>query len=411
MSDQFDIIVVGAGMVGSLFAAALRESGLRVALIDGQPPKKPEVSGPFEPRVSALTRASERMISNVGASALLADTRFCRFTDMDVWEADGTGHVHFSAREIGEPHLGIMVENRLLQWALTEVAIASPQVEFICPDQLKHLERLPQSWQVSLASGRTVQAPLVVGADGALSAVRAQAGLSLKELDYHQHGIVTTVRCEQPHQNTAWQRFLPTGPLALLPVLTQDGDAHHCSIVWTLDDAEVERVMALDDEAFCRELGIAFEHRLGRITQADRRFKFPLRARHADAYAKEGVALIGDAAHTIHPLAGQGVNLGFLDAAVLAEEILHARARGLAVDEYSVLRRYSRRRRGHNALLMHSMTGFQRLFGADDLSLRLLRNVGMRAFDKLGPVKNQVMREAMGLGGELPGLAREQLPT
>lgn len=404
--EQFDVVVVGAGMVGSLFAAALGGSGLRIALIDGMPPQKPDVSGPFEPRVSALTRASERMIENVGAMGRLEGTRLCQFTDMDVWEADGTGHIHFSAREIGESHLGIMIENRLLQWALTERAAEHENIDFICPDKLQTLERLPRCWQVTLASGRVLQTKLVVGADGAQSAVRQQAGLTLRELDYAQQALVTTVRCEKPHEYTAWQRFLPTGPVALLPVLGQDGDAHQCSIVWTLDNAEAERVRVLDDAAFCRELGHAFEHRLGRIVSADRRFAFPLVARHARDYALEGLALIGDAAHTIHPLAGQGVNLGFLDAAVLAEEILRAMGRGLPVDEFSTLRRYSRRRRGHNSLLMHTMTGFQKLFGADDLGLRLLRNAGLNIVDRLGPVKNQIVREAMGLSGELPALAQ-----
>jgi 2-octaprenylphenol hydroxylase len=401
-----DIVIVGAGMVGSLFACALRESGFRLALIDTQPPRKPDTGGAFEPRVSALTRASERMLENVGALQKLESTRLCRFTDMDVWEADGTGHVHFRARDLGEEHLGILLENRLLQWALTETAVSNPQLEFICPDSLKTIERLPDCWQVSLASGRVLRTQLVVGADGAMSQVRQQAGLPLRELDYDQKAIVTTVRSSEPHQFTAWQRFLPTGPLAFLPLLTQDGDAHSCSIVWTLDTPAAEKILALDDVGFCAELGRAFEHRLGSIIDADARFAFPLRARHAEDYAREGLALIGDAAHTIHPLAGQGVNLGLLDAAVLAEEILRAQQRGLPVSEYSTLRRYSRRRRGHNALLMHTMTGFQKLFGADDLGLRLLRNTGMRIFDRLGPVKNQVMREAMGLSGELPGLAR-----
>ena len=406
MSEQFDIVVVGAGMVGSLFTAALRDSGLRIALIDGQAPQKPDIQGAFEPRVSALTRASERMLENLGVLAKLQGTRLCRFTDMDVWDADGTGHVHFRARELGELHLGIMLENRLLQWALTETASAAEGVEFICPDKLQTLERLPNCWQLTLAGGRVLQTGLVVGADGAMSAVRTQAGLTLRELDYAQQAIVTTVRSEQEHQLTAWQRFLPSGPLAFLPLLTRDGDAHSCSIVWTLDHAEAEKILALDAAAFCAELGRAFEHRLGAITGADRRFAFPLRARHARDYVQEGLALIGDAAHTIHPLAGQGVNLGFMDAAVLAEEILKARANGLPIDEYATLRRYARRRRGHNALMMHSMTGFKKLFGADDLGLRLLRNTGMKLFDRLGPVKNQVMREAMGLSGELPGLAR-----
>ncbi len=407
--QDFDVVVVGAGMVGSLFAAALGESGLRIALIDGQRPSRPANDGAFEPRVSALTRASENMIARVGAMSLLQGSRLCRFSDMEVWDADGTGRIHFSAADIGESHLGIMLENRLLQWALTERARQQAGVTFFCPDKLQRLERLPACWQLELASGEILRASLVVGADGAQSAVREQAGLGLDTLDYQQRAIVTTVRCAKPHAFTAWQRFLPTGPLAFLPLQTQDGDSHSCSIVWSLDEAAAQKILALDDAAFCRELGQAFEFQLGEVLSTDARFAFPLVARHARDYEREGLALIGDAAHTIHPLAGQGVNLGFLDAAVLAEELLKARARGLPLTEPGALRRYSRRRRGHNALLMHSMSGFQKLFGADDLGLRLLRNTGLRWVNKLAPVKNQIVREAMGLGGDMPELAKAAL--
>lgn len=406
MDAEFDLIIAGAGMVGSLLACALRESGLKVALIEGVAPERPDIDGDFEPRVSALTRASERMLDNLGVLPALEATRICRFTDMDVWDADGTGHIHFRSADVGATHLGIMVENRLLQWVLTEAATAAENVTFFCPAAVQTIDQQAGGWQVTLADGRVLRATLLVGADGAQSAVRRMAGIGLREHDYAQRALVTTVYTTEPHAFTAWQRFLPTGPLAFLPLQTTAGDTHACSIVWTLDNAAADAVLALDDVAFCRELGRAFEHRLGEITHADRRYAFQLRARHAQVYARPGLALIGDAAHTIHPLAGQGVNLGLMDAAVLAEEILRAVNNGLPLDEFQTLRRFERRRRGHNTLVLNTMTGFKKLFGADDLGVRLLRNIGLRAVDRMGMVKNQIMREAMGLGGELPGLAR-----
>ena len=200
----------------------------------------------------------------------------------------------------------------------------------------------------------------MVAADGATSAVRRLAGLETREWDYLHHAIVTSVRCAESHQRTAWQRFTDDGPLAFLP-LDRGGDTRWCSIVWSCTPKQGERLMALDDAAFCQALGKAFEHRLGKVECSDTRLCIPLRQRHAKRYVEPGLALIGDAAHVIHPLAGQGVNLGFLDAAVLAEELRHAQARGESIAEQRVLERYERRRMPHNLAMMAAMEGFQRL--------------------------------------------------
>ena len=232
------------------------------------------------------------------------------------------------------------------------------------------------------------------------------AGISHQEKSYQQSAIVTTVKTEQAHQHTAWQRFLETGPLAFLPLRSCEGDDHSCSIVWSLDDEELDAKMALDDKAFASALARAFEHRLGDIIAVDKRFAFPLRQRHADLYVQPGLALVGDAAHTIHPLAGQGVNLGLMDAAVLTEELIRACQRQLELGELSVLQRYQRRRRGDNALMMGTMSGFKLLFGEPALPVRWLRNTGMNWLNELSPVKNRVAANAMGLSGDLPALAK-----
>jgi 2-octaprenylphenol hydroxylase len=402
-----DIVIVGAGMVGSLLAALLKDSGLDIIMLERTAVPAPQADDAFEPRVSALTRASENLLCHVGAWNAMQDFRLCPYERMTVWDGDGSGRVEFSAKELGESHLGVLVENRLLQWAVTEAATKSANVSLQSPAQLTALERLPDSWRLTLADGSAIEAKLVIGADGAQSAVRQFINVGVSETDYGQRAIVTTVRTEKPHQYTAWQRFMSTGPLALLPLLTSEGDAHHCSIVWSQDEKEAQRLLALDDEAFRRELGFSFEHTLGEIIGCDKRYSFPLRAVHASDYVREGVALIGDAAHAIHPLAGQGVNLGLLDAAVLAEEITRALGRNIPWWSENTLARYSRRRRAHNSLILNSMTGFRKLFASHNPLLVVARNFGLTATNKLLPVKQELARVAMGLAGDLPAAARQ----
>jgi len=406
MSDavrEFDVIVVGAGMVGSLFALLLVQDaaaqGLRVAIIDGERSTLPPTDAPFDLRVSALTRASEALIARAGCGDALNSQRHCSFTDMQVWDADGSGAVHFSAGDAGASHLGTLIENRILQAVLADklfaTATATPatRLTIFCPARVHNLAREISSWQVTLTDGQRLRAPLLIGADGAQSRVRVAADIAVQTRDYGQHGLVCTVSTELPHQATAWQRFLTTGPLAFLPL----ADPQQCSIVWTLPSADLPELLALNDADFATRLGFAFEHRLGAITAVGPRAAFLLQARHAERYTQDGLALIGDAAHSIHPLAGQGLNLGLLDAGALADEMLAALRSGLPAGHARALSRYSRQRRGDNSLMLHTMTGFERLFASDDLHLRILRNTGMRLFDRSGPLKNWVMRSAMGL--------------
>lgn len=401
-----DLIIVGAGMVGSALALALQEQGLEILLIDGGPLSvKPfDQQAPFEPRVSALSVASQRVLARLGVWDGIAARRACAYGEMQVWDGSGTGQIHFSAASVHAEVLGHIVENRVVQDALLE-RLHDSAVGLLANARLERLRRSGDGWLLSLADGRELRAPLIVAADGANSAVRRLAGCATREWDYLHHAIVTSVRCSKPHQATAWQRFTDDGPLAFLPLAGPAGE-HWCSIVWSVTPSEAERLMALDEAAFCRALGFAFEHRLGEVLHSDPRLCIPLRQRHAKRYVEEGLVLVGDAAHSIHPLAGQGVNLGFLDVAVLAEVLLHAQQRGERLGEEKVLSRYERRRMPHNLAMMAAMEGFERLFQADPLPVRWLRNVGLNWVDDLPEAKALFVRQALGLSGDLPELAR-----
>ena len=406
MEMRADLLIVGAGMVGSALALALQHSGLEILLLDGSPLSiKPfDQQSAFEPRVSALSAASQHILERLGAWQGIGERRLSPYSDMRVWDGSGTGQIHFSAASVHAEVLGHIVENRVVQDGLLE-RLHDSEVGLLANARLEQMRRSGDDWLLTLADGRTLRAPLVIAADGANSAVRRLTGCETREWDYLHHAIVTSVRCAQPHQATAWQRFTDEGPLAFLPLL-RDGQQDWCSIVWSTTPEQAEHLMALSDEAFCAELERAFEGRLGGVLQADPRVCVPLRQRHAKRYVAEGLALIGDAAHTIHPLAGQGVNLGFLDAAVLAEELQHAYERGERLADVRVLSRFERRRMPHNLALMAAMEGFERLFQADPLPLRWLRNSGLKWVEQLPEAKALFVRQALGLSGDLPELAR-----
>lgn len=404
---QADLIIVGAGMVGSTLALALEGSGLNIVVLDASPLEVADFDplGGFEPRVSALSAASQRILQRVGAWPGIAARRASPYTDMHVWDGSGTGQIHFSAETVHAEVLGHIVENRVVQDALLETMQRGGRLQLIGDARVEQLTQTAEGWRLTLGDGRELHTPLMIAADGANSAIRRLAGCETREWDYLHQAIVTSVRCSEAHQRTAWQRFTDDGPLAFLP-LERDGDRHWCSIVWSVTEAEAKQLMALDEAAFRTALGRAFEERLGEVLEVDPRLCIPLRQRHAKRYVQPGLALIGDAAHTIHPLAGQGVNLGLLDAAVLAEVLKAAVARGERVADVRVLSRFERRRMPHNLAMMAAMEGFERLFQADLLPLRWLRNAGLKAVEALPEAKALFVRQALGLSGDLPELAK-----
>ncbi|MGB1090590.1 MAG: UbiH/UbiF/VisC/COQ6 family ubiquinone biosynthesis hydroxylase [Oceanobacter sp.] len=401
--QRFDVLIVGAGMVGQALAAKLASSNsqVNIALVDPNPAAKPPASeaslqiDEYDLRVSALTDQSRCLLLDAGAWNRIPASRLSPYLDMKVWDAEGTGSVHFNADDLHAENLGHIVENRETLWALDQANQGLPNVHRIT-SAVRSFDN-PDSEgliRVILDDQSEVETSLLVGADGAHSRIRQLAGLSTREWNYQHQAIVATVKTAQPMAQTAWQRFREEGPLALLPLA---GDANLASIVWSTHEAEAEQLMTLESDEFCQALASAFEYQLGDILETSRRQVFPLRQRHAKRYWIDGVVLLGDAAHTIHPLAGQGVNLGFKDVVALAEELLEAFDRGVSPGHDQVLARYQRRRQSDNLATMAAMEGFKRLFGSRLPALRLLRNEGMRQFDKLLPVKQHAMMQAMGL--------------
>ncbi len=412
---QPDVLIVGAGMAGLTLACALAESDLQILVIDPHAPAVPaQWPATFDPRVSALTHAAENILRSLGVWDAMQAHRVAAFTGMDVWDANGTGNIQFAAEQSGVVHLGHLVENRVTTHCLFQRMQAFANVEYrpLALARIVENESATEGlWRVILSDGSELTPRLLIGADGAQSRVRDQLGFRCRTWAYGQSAIVTTVTTEQPHRDTARQIFRDSGPLAFLPLRETTVSRKSCvsSIVWSLATEQARTIMALDDAAFMQKLAAAFEYRLGKVIATDQRFCFPLGQNHAVDYVQPGVALIGDAAHTIHPLAGQGINLGFLDAAVLAEEILHAHQRGLPIEDYAVLRRFQRRRKGHNLLLMSVMEGFKRLFGTEIPPLQVARNLGMAFFNRHTLIKQQILQRAMGLEGDLPELARPGL--
>jgi 2-octaprenylphenol hydroxylase len=400
---HFDVVIVGAGIAGAALAAALGGEGLSIALVEAQALRTtplPAAGGlhNFDSRVSALTPRSREFLQRLGAWDAIAAYRYCAYHHMTVWDAEGTGQIEFDRADVGAPELGHIVENRAIVSALLDRVRATAEIRLLSPVALRSCTRLDSSHMLlELDNGEALLAGLLVAADGALSRVREMMDFHCREWDYGHRAIVATVEVEHTHEATAWQRFLPSGPLALLPLRGEEG-RHYCSIVWSMQDHLVEDVLALDDDAFCAALEGACETRLGAVLNSSRRVAFPLRQRHAVDYVQAGVALVADAAHTIHPLAGQGINLGLQDVAVLAEEIVAGHHCGVSPGQLELLHRYQRRRKGENLMMMSAMDGFKRLFEQQSLPLRWLRNAGMRRVDKLLPLKQRLMRHAMGLG-------------
>jgi len=400
----FDVIIAGGGMVGAALGCALAGRGMRIAVVEARKPTGGWPEGDISNRVSALSRSSQNLLVRLGAWPHMQRLGVSVYRAMYVWDQGGAGHIHFDSADVGEPDLGHIVENRVTQLALWECLRELDHATLFCPDRVSGYELAADHARVVLNSGAELRAKLLVGADGRDSAIRQMAGIGTKGWDYDQHALVANVSHELPHEATAWQRFRETGPLAFLPLA--DGRS---SIVWSTSPGQAAELAAVAEDEFCSRLGEAFGNRLGRVTGTGPRGVFPLRLSHNDSYVQNRLALVGDAAHAIHPLAGQGVNLGFMDAAELADVLLEAVEKGRDFGALHTLRRYERARKGENMAMLGAMDVFKRLFSNDIVPLRLLRNAGLDLADRVTPVKNLFLRRALGTIGELPSLARPVL--
>lgn len=390
---HYDVIIVGAGMVGTAMAVALGQQGLSVALVNNTVPQLEWESGGFDSRVSAITRVSQNLFKQLGAWEEMESLRVSPYTDMHVWDASGNGKIHFDAADIGEPDIGHIIENRVilkalhLQWEKLTEGLSSSY----WPARAEHLRQEKEKVSLTLDSGESLTSGLIIGADGGRSWIRQAAAISIKGWDYDHTAVVTTVKTELPHQHTAWQRFLPTGPLAFLP-LTEGMS----SIVWSTSASQAKRLIEMEDDRFAIELQTAIDNTLGKIDYVAPRAAFPLRFFETEHYVGQRLALMGDAAHIIHPLAGQGVNLGLADVASMKNIINETIAQGRDIGSITTLRKYERTCRADNRATLLAMDGLKRLFSNEHTTLQLLRNQGMSLLDKMTPLKNMIIQQAMG---------------
>lgn len=399
--QAYDVVIIGGGMVGLTVAAALHDSGLRLAVLESQQPPT-TLSAQPDVRVSAINLASQNILQRLGVWPAIKARRSTPYTRMEVWEQDSFGRIAFAANEINAPHLGHIIENAVIQQALWEHVSRLDGVTLLAPAQLKQAAFGENEAFLTLDDGQMLTTRLLVGADGAHSWLRQQADIPLTFWDYGHSALVANIRVAEGHDHCARQVFRPQGPLAFLPLSEPD----LCSIVWSLPPQEAAQLQALPVEQFNAHLSAAFDMRLGLCELVSERQVIPLTARYARSFAAHRVALVGDAAHTIHPLAGLGVNLGLQDAAALAQEIVRLHQHGRDIGLHAHLRRYERWRKSEAALMLAAMQGFRDLFAGANPAKKLLRDVGLVLAGQLPGVKPQLIRHACGLSGELPELAR-----
>ncbi|WP_159738009.1 FAD-dependent 2-octaprenylphenol hydroxylase [Vibrio atypicus] len=403
MMQSVDIAIVGGGMVGLALAAAFKDTELRIAVIESREPDAQLADLP-DVRVSALSRSSENILRNLGAWPGIVSRRCAPYSAMEVWEQDSFARIEFDASKMAQPDLGHIVENRVIQLALLDQVKQQSNVTLFMPTKCSSMAMGESEAWLTLDNGQSLTAKLVVGADGANSWVRKQQDIPLTHWDYGHSAIVANVWTAEPHQRVARQTFTPQGPLAFLPM----GESNMSSIVWSTEPNRADKLVALSDAEFNKALTAEFDTRLGLCEVVGDRFAFPLKMRYARDFVTERVALVGDAAHTIHPLAGQGVNLGLLDAASLAQEVIALWQQGEDIGSKRNLRGYERWRKAEAAKMIAAMQGFKDLFSGGNPAKKLVRGIGMTLVSQLPGAKDEIMKRALGLKGDLPSLAKRR---
>jgi ubiquinone biosynthesis UbiH/UbiF/VisC/COQ6 family hydroxylase len=402
---RYDVVVAGAGMVGAAAAALLARCGFSVAVIEGREPEAFDADRPVGLRVSAFSPGAASVLSEAGAWRQVLNSRHCPYRHMRVEDRDESAAIEFQAPEFGLESLGAIVENELVQWALWQSMTLMAGVDVLCPEQLEGLDYEQGMPVVRLEGGERLKARLVVGADGADSKVRKLLGIGQEHWEYGQKGVVGVAETQVPNPGIAWQRFLDGGPVAFLPLASGAS-----SIVWSCPEQEAERLLGLDDSAFLAELEQAVagspDHWPGKLESIGSRAAFPLTMRLSERYCGRRAVLLGDAAHVMHPLAGQGVNMGLLDAAGLAEVLIEARRNGADIGDEKVLGKYDRWRRSEAELMSRGVHGLRGLFMPEGLGL--LRRVGMGLVSRSWTAREVFIRRATGRNSNAPALAKGQ---
>ena len=401
MSELLDVVIVGGGLVGGLTALLLAQGGVQATVLDAAPVlDQDKTLAVMNPRVLALSQATIHLLKTVDVWDDLA--RQMPYSGMQVWNKNGYGEINFGHASEQQPQsdqaLGSMVEPSVLNVAIQQKMLQQLK-DYRTQVKVIRIEQIPQGWSIQLVDGTTLKTKLLIGADGANSFVREQAYIDLDVLDYKQAAISCAIKTTQPNQYVARQIFLPTGPLAYLPMASLDSqeNGYWQSIVWTLPDDYADEYSALSDQAFMQLLTQESLQMLGEVVAVRSRAQFPLKARAAQRYIKSGLALIGDAAHVIHPLAGQGVNIGCLDAAVLCDVLLHDLKRGVWANKQTLLR-YEHQRKGQNDAMMHSMSAIGWLESSELFPFVWARNFGLKQVEQFDWFKDRFMRQANGLG-------------
>lgn len=401
--QSVDVAIIGGGMVGLTVAAALEGSGLRIAVIESQLPDTDLTDLP-DVRVSAISRASEYILDNVGAWQGITSRRAAPYRSMTVWEQDSFARIDFEAEQIAQRNLGHIVENRVIQLSLLDMVSKQENVTLLAPERCSSIMFGESEAWLNLESGKAITAKLVVGADGANSWLRNQVNIPLTHWDYGHSALVANIRTVENHTETARQIFRPEGPLAFLPL----SESNLSSIVWSLDPLNAENLVSMPEDEFNKQLTAAFDNQLGLCSVEGERQVFPLKMRYAKDFVKDRVVLVGDAAHTIHPLAGQGVNLGLADAAALAETIIELHQEGKDIGLKTNLRPFERWRKAEAAQMIASMQSFKALFSGFNPIKKLVRGIGMSLTNEVTPVKDECLKRALGLSGRQPKMAQHK---